>query len=220
MKRHEDPFFNHYQDAFANHEVQAPAGTLAAIHRKMKKGGFWYFSWTSLNVYTVVALLSAGLALSIIPQRGESAGKSFAKKNNDLSLVALEKTQITLSQANLMEESDADNALLDELPSATPAKTVRQSKATTKRPSTARESRALMANVQRLKVRHERILDKDLKHDYEAKLLEEAESQAQNETTEAATPVENVLSAEDILKQAKSGAQETGIILKSKTKTK
>ena len=218
MKRHEDPFFNHYKDAFANHEVQAPAGTLAAVHRKMKKGGFWYFSWTSLNVYTVVALLSAGLALSIIPQDGESAGKSYAKKNNDLSLVALEKTQINLSQTNLIDESNTEHALLDE--QATLKTTARPSNATTNRPSTARDSRALMVNVQRLKARHERILDKDLKHDYEAKLLEEAESQAQNETTKASTPVENVLSAEDILKQAKSGAQETGIILKSKTKTK
>jgi hypothetical protein len=220
MKRHEDPFFNHYKDAFANHEVQAPAGTLAAVHRKMKKGGFWYFSWTSLNVYTVVALLSAGLALTLIPQGGESAGKSYAKKNNDLSLVALEKTQITLSQTNLIDESNTDVALLDEQATATPNTTVRPSKATTSGSRTARETRALMANVQRLKARHERILDKDLKHDYEAKFLEEAEAQAQHEAAEAADPVDNVLSAEDILKQAKSGAQETGIILKSKTKTK
>lgn len=219
MKRHDDPFFNHFQDAFANHEVQAPAGTLAAVHRKMKKGGFWYFSWTSLNVYTLVALLSAGLAFTIIQQDDESAGKVHAQKKKDLSLVALEKTQMTLNRTQMDEVLVAESASEEINAKSSSARVQRSLAAGENTILPARAPRVNRANVERLKERHERILDKDLKHDYEAKLLEEAEQQAQNEEKVNA-PVDNVLNAAEILKKAQSGAQETGIVLKSKTKSK
>ena len=101
MKRHEDPLFETYREAFAQYEAPAPAGTLAAVHRKMNKVGFWYFSWTSLNVYTLSALIAAGLAFSLFANEGgESSALSFTPKAKDLSLAAMEKVITLLPREN------------------------------------------------------------------------------------------------------------------------
>ena len=89
MKRHEDQLFETYREAFAQYEAPAPAGTLAAVHKKMNKTGFWYFSWTSLNVYTLSVLIAAGLAFSLFAYEGdESSALAFTPKAKDLSLAA------------------------------------------------------------------------------------------------------------------------------------
>lgn len=64
MKRFDDPMFETFSEAFSNFQPEVPAGAYAGIRNKMKKGGFWSFSFTSLNVYTLSALVLAAAAFA------------------------------------------------------------------------------------------------------------------------------------------------------------
>lgn len=223
MKRHEDPLFETYREAFAQYEAPAPAGTLAAVHKKMNKVGFWYFSWTSLNVYTLSALIAAGLAFSLIAHEEESAALSFTPKAKHLSLAAMEKTQehLTINVEENVEEDDLDlitkrgasdlnshvRGLVNQAKSN--ASTVNNSK---------KNARALAVNLAQVQVRHEVILEKDLQRDQNLNFQNAIEELAASSAEKTGVP--SVANAQGVLDQAKSGAKETGITLKSKQKVK
>lgn len=224
MKRHEDPLFETYREAFAQYEAPAPAATLAAVHKRMSKTGFWYFSWTSLNVYTLSAFIAAGLAFSLFAFEGEeSSALSFTPKAKDLSLAAMEKTQEHLSfnaEENL-EEDDLDlftktgspevNSLGRDL--------INQPKASASFANKRKDkARALAVNLAQVQVRHEVILEKDLQRDQALNFANAIEELAASNAGK--TEVPNADNAQGILDQAKTGVKETGIILKSKQKVK
>lgn len=224
MKRHEDPLFETYREAFALHEVPAPAATLAAVHKKMNKTGFWYFSWTSLNVYTLAALIAAGLASSLFVYEGdESSALSFTPKAKDLSLAAMEKTQEHLS-LNAEENVEEDELNLYTKTGAFEGNAVacgliKQSKGNTATANKSKENaRSLAVNLAQVQVRHEVILEKDLQRDQAVNFASAIEELAASSTEK--TKVPSADNAKDILDQAKSGAKETGITLKSKQKVK
>ena len=224
MKRHEDPLFETYREAFAQYEAPAPAGTLAAVHKKMNKTGFWYFSWTSLNVYTLSVLIAAGLAFSLFAYEGdESSALSFTPKAKDLSLAAMEKTQEHLS-FNAEENVEEDDLDLYKQTGASEVNSIahgllKQSKGNAAAINNSKKNaRALAVNLAQVQVRHEAILEKDLQRDqtlnFETAIEELAASSAEK------TEVPSAYNAQDILDQAKTGAKETGITLKSKQKVK
>ena len=64
MKRFDDPMFEAFNETFSNFQPEVPEGAYAGIRNKMKKGGFWAFSFTSLNVYTLSALILAAAAVT------------------------------------------------------------------------------------------------------------------------------------------------------------
>lgn len=222
MKRHEDPLFETYREAFAQYEAPAPAGTLAAVHKKMNKVGFWYFSWTSLNVYTLSALIAAGLAFSLFAKEGESSALSFTPKTTHLSLAAMEKTQKHLSSNveenvdeddldfNLLRQSGASkvNSPANGLANKTKANTILTN-------SSKKKARGLAVNLAQVQVRHEVILEKDLQRDQALNF-----ANAIDELATSSTEVPSVENAQGILDQAKRGTKETGITLKSKQKVK
>jgi len=224
MKRHEDPLFETYREAFAKYEAPAPAGTLAAVHKKMNKTGFWYFSWSSLNVYTLAVLIAAGLAFSLFAYEGdESSALSFTPKAKDLSLAAMEKTQehLSFNAEENVEEDELDlypqtgaterNAIVCEL--------IKQSKGNTAAINSSKENaRSLAVNLAQVQVRHEVILEKDLQRDQALNFASAMEELAASSTEKIKVP--SAENAKDILDQAKSGAKETGITLKSKQKVK
>lgn len=224
MKRHEDPLFETYREAFAQYEAPAPAGTLAAVHKKMNKTGFWYFSWTSLNVYTLSVLIAAGLAFSLFAYEGdESSALAFTPKAKDLSLAAMEKTQEHLS-FNAEENVEEDDLDLYKQTGASEVNStarglVKQSKGNAAATNNSKKNaRALAVNLAQVQVRHEVILEKDLQRDqtlnFETAIEELAASSAEK------TEVPSADNAQGILDQAKTGAKQTGITLKSKQKVK
>ena len=224
MKRHEDPLFETYREAFAQYEAPAPAGTLAAVHRKLNKGGFWYFSWTSLNVYTLSALIAVGLAFSLFANEGgESSALSFTPKEKDLSLAAMEKTQEHLS-LNEEENLDDDDSSLKIQKLASQLNShqrglVNQSKSNASSANNSKKNaRTLAINLAQVQVRHEVILEKDLQRDQNLNFANAIEELAASSAEK--TEVPSVDNAQGILDQAKTGAKETGITLKSKQKVK
>ena len=225
MKRHEDPLFETYREAFAQYEAPAPAGTLAAVHKKMNKKGFWYFSWTSLNVYTLSVLIAAGLAFSLFAYEGEeSSALTFTPKAKDLSLAAMEKTQEHLSFNDAEENVEEDELNLNTQTGASEGNSlvlglVKQSKGNAAATNNSKKNaRALAVNLAQVQVRHEVILEKDLQRDqalnFETAIEELAASSAEK------TEVPSADNAQGILDQAKTGAKQTGITLKSKQKVK
>ena len=205
MKRFDDPMFEAFNKTFSDFQPEVPAGAYVGVRNKMKKGSFWAFSLTSLNVYTVSTLLFAALAFTIISSSNGDQVSANSLETIDRPEATLNKVQHHLIESQRAEAPLTKMELIEHSTSNSCALT----------PTKVQVQEQLSLNPI-VPIRNEEIKNNDLAKDASV-LTADFDNLVKGEQ-----PVkpEEVGSAKELLESAQNGVKETKKIVLSSTTTK